>query len=293
MRQQPSNPEIGVVADVRERAVTPAPLPPDTKKQDSPGKPTQDTPTLSSPTNPPTTTATASTLPPPSTAPVTSSVTSHPPPQTAAVPSTDPPVTSSPEGGGVATGPSDAGTNGQGTGRGEISIEPNPPKEPTKPLPPPAEGTAKLLESTSTNSLLNSPITTVSEEGGTQSPPTDHDAQPPPVSDTATITTSAQTGQEKEKEKEKSAVLGAAVSASVTTGAMQVTEETQQAPGSNGGKKKGGRGKAKMTLTLINVTRDDVVKCMLVTKNELKIKFQFSSKFDETKAIFKKLVSSN
>ena len=59
----------------------------------------------------------------------------------------------------------------------------------------------------------------------------------------------------------------------------------------NGGKKKAGRGKGRMTLSLVEVTPDDVVKCVLVTKNEVRINFQFSRKFDETKAIFKKLVS--
>ena len=59
----------------------------------------------------------------------------------------------------------------------------------------------------------------------------------------------------------------------------------------NGSKKKGSRGKGRMTLSLVEVTPDDVVKCVLVTKNEVRINFQFSRKFDETKAIFKKLVS--
>ena len=282
--RQPSNPEL--VTDTRERAHTPAPLPPDTKKQDSPGKPTQEPPTLSSPTNPPATTAATCALPP--SVPVTTTATSHPPPQVVAVPSSDPPVTHShpPEGVGVTAGPSDAGTSAQGSGRGEISIEPHPPKEVAKPVVP-VEGVAKLLESSSTNSLINSPIAASLEEA-VQSPPTEQDSQPP-VSDAAT-NTSTQTGQEREK-----AMVGAAVSSSSSSvaGALQVTEETHHAPGTNGGKKKATRGKGKMTLTLINVTPDDVVKCMLVTKNELKIRFQFSSKFDETKAIFKKLVSTN
>ena len=46
-----------------------------------------------------------------------------------------------------------------------------------------------------------------------------------------------------------------------------------------------------MTLSLVEVTPDDVVKCVLVTKNDVRVNFQFSRKFDETKAIFKKLVS--
>ena len=159
-------------------------------------------------------------------------------------------------------------------------------KETSRPVIP-MESSARLLECSSTSSLLNSPIPTLEE--GAPLPPSDQDQQPqvtttmskPPTNE-LTTTTSSQTGQERER-------VHSVASASVQE--VGKVDDAHGLPGTNGGKKKGARGKGRMTLTLIEVTPDDVVKCALWTKNDVKINFQFSSKFDQTKAIFNKLVS--
>ena len=187
------------------------------------------------------------------------------------------------------------------------------------------EGSINQLESFSSSSLSNNQITTSTttsssiDETTTSGPlpATDQDTQQPslplpPPSDTATPTmTSSQTPLTTTTTTTAAATTAAATSgdkivltqamagqaASVSSGSVQIvgkmsSEEGHQLPGgTNGGKKKSTRSKGRMMLSLVQVTPDHVVKCMLVTKNEVKINFQFSSRFDETKAIFKKLVS--
>ena len=144
---------------------------------------------------------------------------------------------------------------------------------------------ATALESSSTSSLSNNPITTSAANldevaGASSSPPTatEQEQQQPVPSEL----TNPQTG-------------GQGV---VIVGRSSSEDTGHHAPvggaggGTNGGgKKKPGRGKGKMILSFVEVTPDNVVKCILVTKNDVRINFQFSRKFDETKAIFKKLVS--
>ena len=268
-------------AETKERPHTPGPLPPDTRKPDSPATGTKSTNETTSATSPMTVPTVATSVAPPSVIPIviSSAAASHPPPLTPNVPPLESVVPHPSESGSTAVTPSDASK--QGAEKCDPTKDPHPSKETLKPVVPLESTTARLLESSSTSSLVNSPITTSEDVGSSlSSDPTEVLSQPP-ASETTAV--SLQTGQE----KEKAVVLGA--------GAVQVvgrmSDETHHVPGTNGGKRKTARGKGKMTLTLINVTEDDVVKCMLVTKNELKIKFQFSSKFDETKAIFKKLVS--
>ena len=150
-----------------------------------------------------------------------------------------------------------------------------------------------ILESSSSSSLYSNPATTSAaalDEGGgvSSSPPTavDQDQQPP-ITTTTTTTIEQTNPQTGGQGGEKGGVVGKSSSDETAHGQVGGA-----GGGANGGKKKPGRGKGKMTLSLVEVTVDDVVKCILVTRNDMRINFQFSRKFDETKAIFKKLVSS-
>ena len=277
-QRQPANTEVQVV-ETRERAPTPAPTPAPTiaaettaRKPEIPtsltsSKPTQET-IVSSPTAVPVSTASALVA----VVPVTSSLSLSVPLQTPA-PSSEPTSSRPVEGVSALGGPNDLGDQGAEERKPK---DPQVSKESVKAVLP-VESTVTVLESTSMSSLLNFP-----PEEGAPSPPLEQDqqSQPVPTPDRPptelTTTTSSQTGLEKDR-----------------TLAVQEVGKVDEAhhPGSNGCKKKPPRAK-KMKLFLIKVTQDDVVKCLLVTAHELKVNFQFSSKFDETREIFRKLVSS-
>lgn len=260
--------------EMKERAHTPVPVPAEPRKQDSIGsqattKPPVET-TATSPTSVPIST-TLATPPIVSTASSSHPNTLPPTPVSIAGPLPSRPV----EGGGPVGGSSDVTT--QGTEERKIK-DPQLAKESLKTVVS-VESTAKLLESNSMSSLNSpvpledgTPLPLSEQDQPSQAPPTDR-----PPSDSST-TTSSQTGQEKDK--------------TPAPGSIQEVGKMEDGhhPGTNGGKKKQPRTK-KMRLSLIKVTQDNVVKCTLVTGNEVKVNFQFSSKFDETKEIFKKLVS--
>ena len=288
-QRQPTN-TVVVVVETKEPQPHPlAPLPvAETRKSEPPTtqttpKPTQDIATTTVASFP-TTVPPAITSAPPPIVPTVSFSSSHLLSLTS-VPSTEPVASRPVEGGGVLGGQSDVGG---GADEKPTTVDPQLTKESSKPVIP-LESAVRLLESSSTSSLLNSPIST-SEESA-PSPPSDQDQQPPPpttadkpLTNELTMNMSSHTGQERERVP------------SVASAAVQEVGKVDEAhglPGTNGGKKKAVRGKGRMTLTLIEVTPDDVVKCALVTKNDVKINFQFSSKFDQTKAIFNKLVSSD
>lgn len=263
--------------EVRERALTPVPVA-EPRRQESPAsqatsKPSTDT-TATSPTTVPVSTASAT---PPI---ISTTVPSHPNviPQTP-VSSTEPLPSRPPEGGGPVGGASDVPPT-QGTEERKPK-DPQLSKENLKAVVP-VESTAKLLESSSTASLVS--FSTPSLEEGVPSPPSEQEQTTSQLTttdrlpnDSAPIPSSL-IGQEKDK-----------TPVPVSVQEVGKVEEVHH-PGTNGGKKKQPRTK-KMRLSLIKVTQDNVVKCMLVTGNEVKINFQFSSKFDETREIFKKLVS--
>ena len=142
------------------------------------------------------------------------------------------------------------------------------------------ESSAKQLESSSTTSLSNF----LSDEAG-PSPPAQQDQLPPPAvaalerpPSEAGMAMTLQTGQDKDKPQ--------------ISGAVQVVVKAEDChhPGTNGSKKKQPRLK-KMKMSLIEITPEDVVKCMLVTATAHQIHFQFSRVFDEPREIFRKLVS--
>lgn len=260
---------------MKERALTPVPVT-EPRRQDSPAsqattKPSMDT-TATSPTNVPV--STASTTPPI----ISTAVPSQPNMITQTpVSSAEPLPSRPPEGGGANGGPSDVPAQGSEERKPK---DPQLSKECLKAVVP-VESTAKLLESTSTSSLMSLP--SISLEEGVPSPPSEQEqASQPTTTDRlpndSTPLVSSQIGQEKDK-----------TPVPVSVQEVGKMEEVHH-PGTNGGKKKQPRTK-KMRLSLIKVTQDNVVKCMLVTGNEVKINFQFSSKFDETREIFKKLVS--
>lgn len=261
--------------EVRERAQTPVPVLPEARKQDPPvsqatTKPPMDM-TATSPTTAPVSTASV-------TPPIVSAALPSQPnvtPQTS-VSSVEPLPSRPAEGGGAVGGPNDVPPQGAEERKPK---DPQLSKENLKAVIP-VETIAKLVESSSTSSLVSSPAPALEE--GIPSPPSEQEqmSQLPvtdrPPNDSAP-STSSQTGQEKDK-----------TPVPVSLQEVGKMEEVHH-PGTNGGKKKQPRTK-KMRLSLIKVTQDNVVKCMLVTGNELKINFQFSSKFDETREIFKKLV---
>ena len=196
--------------------------------------------------------------------------------------------------------------NSQGVEKGEIVKDP---QLTLLKMSAQAESSVGQLESGSTSSLSSNPSTTTTiatppvpslEDGGSSASSDQDQLQTPPITESATPTVTSQilpamslSSGGGDKATPTSQVVG---SGSVQVLGKLSSEEGQGGKeggggGTNGGKKKTGRGKGKMMLSLVQVMPEDVVTCMLITKNEVKVNFQFSSRFDETKAIFKKLVS--
>ena len=281
-QRQPSNTEVLTTAtDTKERSHTPGPLPPEAVPR-KPELPVSQTASkivqegiASSPTSVPV--STASSLPPvvPSASSALPSVPSQLP-----VPSTEQAAPRPSEVAGLLPG----GSNGSG-GQGGQAAEERKTKDPLlskegSKIQLTNESSAKQLESSSTTSLSNF----LSDEAG-PSPSTQQDQLPPPAAaalerppSEAGIAMTLQTGQDKDKPQ--------------ISGAVQevVKAEDCHHLGTNGSKKKQPRPK-KMKMSLIKITPEDVVKCMLVTATAHQIHFQFSRVFDEPREIFRKLVS--